>query len=66
MLGAPGWLSQLSDQLLISAQIVGSSPGLGSGLSLELVEGSLSPSPLSLPPTRTRSLELIKLIKLLK
>ena len=49
--GAPGWLSRLGVQLLISThdlRVLGSSPVLGSALSGESAGDSLSPSP-SLP-----------------
>ena len=63
IIGAPGWLSQLSVRLLILAQVmvswfVGSSLALGSLLtvqSLEPVSDSVSPS-LSAPPLLTLSL----------
>ena len=52
--GAPGWLSWLSVLLLVSAQVtiswfVGSSPALGSALSMEPAWDSLSPFPCFCP-----------------
>ena len=54
-LGVPGWLSQLSIQLLIEAQVmisqfVESSPVLGSALAEWSLLGILSPSLSALPP----------------
>ena len=55
VIGAPGWLSQLSFQLLVLAQImisqfVGASPMLGSVLTAWTLLGILSPSPSAPPP----------------
>ena len=61
MHGAPGWLSQVSGQLMILAQVhdlrvLGWSPGSGSTLGGESASGfSLSPSPAS-PLTHMQSL----------
>ena len=60
--GAPGWLSQLSVQLSISAQVmisrfVGLSPTSGPVLIAPSLLGILSPS-LSVPPLLTLSLSL--------
>ena len=59
-LEVPGWFSWLSDQLLISAQVmisvVGLSPKLGSSLSRESSGDALLPSPFALlPNTRPHS-----------
>ena len=48
--GAPGWLSQLTSRLLISAQVmiswlVGSSPELGPALTSQSLLGILCPTP---------------------
>ena len=61
-LGAPGWLSQLSIQLLISARVMisefmESSPALGSVLTAWSLLGILSP-PLSAHPLLVLSLSL--------
>ena len=60
--GAPGWLIQLSVQLLILAQVMiswftGSSPALGFALIVWSLLGILSP-PLSAPTLLTRALSL--------
>ena len=56
----PGWLSQLSIRLLISAQVmislfVGSSPTSGSVLTVQSLCGIDSPFPLSLSPPHSLS-----------
>ena len=60
LLGEPGWLSGLSIQLLVSAQVtiswfIGSSPGLASALTVWSLLWILSLSPfLSAPPQLMR------------
>ena len=60
--GAPGWLSGLNVQLLISAQVVisqlmRSSPASGSVLTVEPASDSVSPA-ISAPPQLALSLSL--------
>ena len=60
-IGTPGWLSQLSVQLWLRSQFVGSSPASGSVLtaqSLEPASDSVSPS-FSAPPPLALSLSKI-------
>ena len=73
-MGVSGWLSRLSIQLLISAQVMilqfmGSSPTLGSALTAENLLGILSLS--ATPPcihmhVRSLSLKINKLLKKMK
>ena len=66
--GAPGWLSQLNVQLLISAQVMisrlmGSSPASGSSLAVQNLLGILSLCSPSVPPSLILSLSQTQLKK---